>query len=462
MTHIPAVERYVTKNYASEKGLTAGESLLGAYLCGEWAQDRHLIKAEDFFLDHEKRLYVAMEQIAATGAIPDLMLLANSMRKDAYWTIEKLITLTEGAPVAQNLAEYARRVKAAKTAVQIIESTVTLVRALDVMEEPAEALKRHLVEMNALACGSPTGQDRIVDLSDALYEAIADLEARMQGTAVSRILTGWDPLDRDLPFSKQDLVILAGRPGMGKTSMTLNLIDAMMRRTDDIVGLVISLEMSTDQLLFKMLGAVAAVESNKFRNPTDMDSQDLDQVIAAARSLHEIAGRRLSFSERRRMKVEDIPIEIARMKAIKGRCDFVVIDYLGMLGTSGKSKDQYHKITAISGALKQIARSENVLVLCLAQLNRAAGREKRKPEMTDIRDSGAIEQDADAVLFVHHDGYYEEVKATNYGTTSTEPLDDRTFLCVRKNRHGEQQRFDIPFRYEKSIGRVRPLGDGEY
>jgi replicative DNA helicase len=143
----------------------------------------------------------------------------------------------------------------------------------------------------------------------------------------------------------------------------------------------------------------------------------------------------------------------------------MMIDYLGLIKPDGKTQDLYHKITAISGELKRLAREENILIICLAQLNRDTAKTKSKPEMKDLRDSGAIEQDADAIIFVHRENYHggEKIlqengsKSKNFASSLDQSLDQNTYLCIRKNRHGVEQRIDIPFAYIPEYGKMVPV-----
>src|SRR6185436_4016878 len=408
----PQSQRYLEEFYLrKDGGLTDGEAILGYFLSGNWKGEQELVSADDFEEPNERRLFDAMVRFQSQEASiqPDLVSLASVLRCDSHWTPQKLIWLTENAPLTQNMAHFARRLKNARTAIRIIESSVLLTAALKIDCDPSSALQRHLSDMNTLVTDSVDGKSGIVWLKDAIVSGLTMLEQMMTGHEVSRILTGWKNLDSELPLSRQDMVIIGGRPGMGKTSMVLNMLIQMFRTDRELIGLVVSLEMSTDQLVFKMLGSVGSVKMSLFRNAIDMSEEDMDRLIAAASELNEVAGERLAFSERKKFKVEDLATEISRVRLKAGRCDFVMIDYIGLINSKGK--DLYHKMSDISGRIKQIARSENVLMLCLSQLNRKAGQEKRKPEMTDLRDSGSIEQDADSIIFVHHDEYYGNEKA---------------------------------------------------
>jgi replicative DNA helicase len=208
--------------------------------------------------------------------------------------------------------------------------------------------------------------------------------------------------------------------------------------------------MSPEQLVEKMICFVGKVQSKKLRQFTNNISDDeFDRLSDTSRKLNEQLSTRISFNSRRRTFIEDIEVDIHRIKQEYGRCDFVMIDYIGLLEVKDKTqKDLYHKMSYISATLKRIARQEKVLVIALCQLNRLAGKEKRKPENTDLRDSGAIEQDADTIMFVHRDEYYGKEKVLG------QPQDDNTYLCLRKNRHGHIGRYDIPFTYYPPTGEM--------
>ncbi len=477
-------QRYIQKHYVKDptKEATSGEKLLGniiySAISGESASSVFdLVASEDFFLPHERRLFDLLKEMSELDGDESIGIITvlHKLHGDPYWNLQSLsrIALPEHnlLPIAQQLSPFAKDLRNKSAAVKIIESAEILLRTLgsNAQQDPTKYLEQHLNAMNEMILDSPTGKNEILMAEDLWPAWVERLENRINNEEGDnrRIKLGLDSFDDILPMSKTNFVILAGRPGVGKTSSLLFLVNQIIMANPESIGLILSLEQPVDEILEKRVASEAHLEVMTFKSPQDFSEAELDRLMAAVRTMNEREKTRLGYVDKATLKMSDIRQQVRRMKKAKGGLDWVAIDYLGLIKAEQNNKDAYHKITQISGDLKRLAREEDVLVISLCQLNRDSAKAQSKPEMKDLRDSGAIEQDADAIIFVHRANYYkgEEVlkeKGENKyqamkKESEQEPLDDHTYLCIRKNRHGAKQRVDIPFTFFPNTGKMVPI-----
>ncbi len=476
---------FIARHYLgkADQELTPGEVILGTIINeGETkSQEWRLIdkvNENDFPLPTEKRLYKTLKLLFEENGEDGISLLTVSLRlqidQDPYWKPSAIVRIAAPEmgflPAAHNMHVYIDAMRNICMAAKIIESSELLLMSLNQNPHanPLPTLDAHAEVVNELLLGSSKTKDEVIWSDEFWSDYIDDLEKRIDfpGGNGERIHIGIEVFDKVLPMSKGNLVILAGRPGVGKTSSLLFFIENITKANQDCIGLVISLEMSMREIGDKRLAAAGSVDVMKFKSPENLSEDDLDRVVAAIKQIQEREKDRLAYIDKSTFKISDIRREIRRIKKEKGKLDWLAIDYLGLIKYEGKAQDLYHKITAISGDLKRMAREENVLIISLAQLNRDSAKMNMKPEMKDLRDSGAIEQDADAIIFVHRDNYYkgEKILKEKGGHKTTNPfsgvgqeIDDMTYLCIRKNRHGIEQRMDIPFIYNSDYGRMSPV-----
>jgi replicative DNA helicase len=475
--------RFVAKHYVTKTAaeLTPGEVILGTIISEGESQQKDwrpidLVKEEDFPLPHEKRLFKALKQISEEDGDEAISILTVSLRlqndQDSYWTPSAIVRISAPEhgllPSTHNLFPYIQAIRNISMCAKIIESIDFLLMSLDrdCRNDPLPLLNAHSLIVSEMLLQSPKTKDALIWSEQFWTDYVDELEERIQNPLGhgDRLTLGLEAFDNVLPMSKSNLVILAGRPGVGKTSSLLFFIESIVKSNPKAIGLIISLEMSMKEIGDKRVASAGSVEVMKFKKPETFNDDDMDRVVAAIKDMQERENNRVAYIDKSTFKVSDIRREIKRIKKEKGAIDWAAIDYLGLIKHEGKQQDLYHKITAISGELKRLAREENILIICLAQLNRDTAKTKGKPEMKDLRDSGAIEQDADAIIFVHRENYHagekvlqEEGKFKNFAQNLSQPLDQNTYLCIRKNRHGVEQRIDIPFAYIPEYGKMAPV-----
>ena len=266
------------------------------------------------------------------------------------------------------------------------------------------------------ASGVVSGADAMVELSEIVNNA---------AETVPFLTTGYKALDRILGGGLMNgcLYILAARPGQGKTTLGASIAETVAKKGKTV--LFISLEMTRAQLAARRIAAHVGTVTATQVLTGQIEGSDMDAVTAA---MSELSRRKILFNRRSRVNVREI-----QFLARKNKADLVVIDYLGLI-QHGEGKTLYERITTTSNQLKQLTTTLNVPVLCLAQLNREIeGRSKGEPRLSDLRDSGAIEQDADVVMLLHR------LNVPDLRIDDPQPLD----LVIAKNRYGPQGKVSL-------------------
>ncbi|MBI1392059.1 MAG: replicative DNA helicase [Alphaproteobacteria bacterium] len=316
----------------------------------------------------------------------------------------------------------------------------------------------------------------------ALLEAVNVADAALKrGGGLSGVATGLSDLDNMMGgLHPSDLVILAGRPSMGKTSLAVNIAVNAARakmqaiaegRDDDETGAVVgffSLEMSADQIAMRILSEMAEVPSNEIRRGT-IDQAQFDRIYQKTRELDALP---LHIDDTGGLSIAQVAARARRLKRQKG-LDLIVVDYLQLLsGSSRKGDNRVQEITEISVGLKALAKELHVPVIALSQLSRQVeSREDKRPLLSDLRESGSIEQDADIVLFVYREEYYlkrSEPKGDGDDASMShakwlermEQVRGIAEVIIAKQRHGPIG--NVPLRFEESLTKFSDLDDGRY
>ncbi len=406
----------------------AGSLLLDA--CS-MAAIRPVVKATDFSSAPCAAIYRAVCRLIDAGATADPV----TIQKDAAAHGDELDTgylvqLMEITPTAANAAEYAALVHdaAIRRAVQYAAQTLTE-QALDETVSTAELLSDALEQIQRINSGT------VAAMVDSEQAALGFLDYRDQlecGKAAATVSTGFRKLDTLLGggMLKSGLYIMAARPGIGKTTAGLKIAD---RAAAHMPVLFVSLEMDIDQLTARRLADRSGIRIGKLLMDADLTEDERSKI---ARASAEIAQTQLHINRSPSASVEDISL-LARSIPDLG---LIVVDYLGLLTTKGKGS-LYERVTENSNALKRLARSLKIPILCLAQLNRQSEqRQDKTPTMGDLRDSGAIEQDADAVILLHRPAVYlpDDKKPKPWEGEDLE-------IAVAKNRHGQTGRVTMTF-----------------
>ncbi|MGL5089037.1 MAG: replicative DNA helicase [Cetobacterium sp.] len=398
-----------------------------------------IITSSDFYKMAHKIIFEVMQEVYNSGeSIDPIIVMDRLKRKDKFDAIggEAIFyEIIEEVPTAANILTYAKIIKEKSTlrklgdiGTKIVEMTYEGYEDVDTILDKAESMIFKVSE-------SKESKD-IISLKDVVTNEFGRLEHLLQNKGISTgISTGFKHFDEMTSgFHPSDLVILAARPSMGKTAFALNLaLNAAMKAGKGV--LVFSLEMSSSQLLQRLLAMEAGIGLQKIRNGF-LSEDDWGKLgIASGR----LANVEINIADVPNVNVLEIR-SIARRLKSAGKLDMIVIDYLQLIkGTSGKSDNRQQEISDISRSLKGIARELDIPIIALSQLSRAPEqRADRRPMLSDLRESGAIEQDADMVVFLYRDDYYND-DSEQKGITE---------VIIGKQRNGPVGTLNLKFFHE--------------
>ncbi|MGM9650722.1 MAG: replicative DNA helicase [Faecousia sp.] len=386
-----------------------------------------ILKPEDFYLRQNREIFETIYSMFNYSQVIDPVTVLNKMKEaglyDEAVTSKYLMQLMEITPTAANVKQYACIVRDKALLRQVSEAATeineTVYEGVGSAEDILEAAEKKIF---ALRKGN--GADALERISTVLVKLFDRLnELAQSDSEFPGEPTGLRDLDKRINgLNKSDLILIAARPGMGKTSMALNILSNVAKKTGKTVAFF-SLEMSREQLAMRLVSNESFVDNQKLVTGK-LNEEEWGKIGVAASALSQTD-----------IRVDDNPtITVAEMNALCRRLDnlgLVVIDYLQLMTSSGTGKNSDNRVQVVSDisrSLKIMAKELNVPVVCLSQLSRAnESRADKRPMLSDLRESGAIEQDADQVLFLYRDDYYNE--------NSEEK--NVAECIVAKNRHGE-------------------------
>ncbi len=408
--------------------MPAEQSLLGSILIDPAALNEvaDLLSAEDFYLTEHKQIYLAMHELFLTNSEIDVVTLIDMLVTKGIYDKsggeDYIRTLTEAVPDALNVKDYARIVKDKSILRQLIAVSGEISEAAYSEQESVAGILDHAENLIFhIAQGRDTKNFRhIREVLGDVYSHLHELNTNKEATQGTQ--TGFSALDRVLAgMGKSDLVLVGARPGMGKTSFALNVATNVAKQTKKTVC-IFSLEMSADQLVNRVLASEALVNSYSLRTG-ELSPEDWEHLAVAA---GELAGCDILIDDTSGQTVTAMKAKLRRVKNL----GLVVIDYLGLMQGDGHKDNRVQEVSEISRSLKIMAKELMVPVICCAQLSRGPeSRTDKKPMLSDLRDSGAIEQDADTVIFLYRSEYYKTDDTPGQDTSIAE-------IIIAKNRHG--------------------------
>lgn len=365
-----------------------------------------LLRSEDFYRPDHAQIYAAIMELYTTGNPIDLITIQDKLVQkgvlEQIGGISYIAELASSVPTSAHIKQYAKIVEEKATLRRLIKASNDIAAKSFDGEEPLDnimgfAEKQIFDILQNKKTEDFTGIDEIVLTSIEKIE-----EAHKSQGGITGIETGFIDLDhRTAGLQPSDLVLVAARPSMGKTAFALNIIQTAGIKNKKSVA-VFSLEMSKDQLVSRMLCAEAMVDSQKARTGA-LEKEDWDKL---AQSIPNIANSRIFIDDTAGINVMEMRAKCRRLKMEKG-LDLIMIDYLQLMSGTGDGASRQQEISDISRSLKALAREMNAPVIALSQLSRACEtRTDHRPMLSDLRESGAIEQDADVVMFLYRDEYY--------------------------------------------------------
>ncbi len=428
---------------ATEKGLPqnleAERSVLGAVLLDSASLSFvvPILREEDFFPDTHRRIFRAMLELFQHSAGIDVLTLKEEL--DRTGSIEKaggaayLSALFDAVPDVSNVEHYARIVKEKSTMRRLIHVGQKLVREGLAQEKNAEGLLGDAAgEIFDIAEGSVRGG--FTPIGQIVKHNLEILEdARNRQGMLSGLATGFTELDRMTSgLQLADLLVIAARPSVGKTSLALNIAQHIAFREGRSVGFF-SLEMSKEQIGFRVLCSEADVDAKKVRDGYASKEATVRLVTAQSK----IAGTNFFLDDSAALTVPEMRAKAQRLKREKG-LDVLFVDYLQLMAGHGRFDNRTQEVSQISRGLKLLAKELRVPILALSQLSRQPEQRKgelRKPQLADLRDSGSIEQDADVVIFLYREELYDR-------NTERKGIAD---VIIAKQRNGPTGDFPLVF-----------------
>ena len=471
------------KIHSLPHSVEAEEALLGAILSDNEVYNRILfdlpLKSLHFFVPVHGRIFEAAQKLINNGQIADPITLSQYFEKDpALIEIEgknHLKTLTESVDTITSTDHYAKLIydlSLRRDLIRLSKDIAIQASNPNIDEnafsqiEFAESSLFKLAETGEIDTGPKIFEDTIT-------ETIASAEAaHKRDGQLSGVATGLKAMDELLGgLHKSDLIIIAGRPSMGKTALATNI--AFSSTTNNLseeneAVLFCSLEMSSIQLTNRILAEQANIASDKIRRGQLNNNQFIDLVRAS----QSIANRKLYIDETPALSVPQLRTRARRLKRLNG-LKLIILDYLQLMSAINKSPNRVQEISEITQGLKSVAKELDVPIIALSQLSRAVEqREDKRPQLADLRESGTIEQDSDVVMFVYRQSYYEErsePKKTSLENDekfqnrylewqeNLEKVQNTADIIVAKQRHGPIG--NIKLHFEASITKFSDLAD---
>ncbi len=413
----------------------AEQAVLGAIIIDNSMFDNVLdyIKTADYFyVSLHKLIFTAMQEMMNIGQSIDFVTLLNKLKQNSGFEEATgktyLVDLVDNCPAPSNAGSYAKIVADKYKLRMLITASREIIDDATAAEDETSVLldsaEQRIYDIRSDS--EKGGLERIGSVLLQTFERLDSLN-READESVRPVSTGIGDLDRVITgLNRSDLIILAARPGMGKTSFALNIARNVACKSKKAVAFF-SLEMSKEQLASRLLSAEALVGGTKLRTGK-LSDEEWQRLVPASDVL-----------KNANLYIDDTPgITITEMKSRLRRLreiDLVVVDYLQLMSSTRRIESRVNEISEITRSLKIMAKELNVPVITLSQLSRASEqRPDHRPQLSDLRDSGSIEQDADIVLFLYREGYYDK----NSDDSAAPAVDMNSGECiVAKNRHGE-------------------------
>ncbi|APH07190.1 replicative DNA helicase [Bacillus weihaiensis] len=363
---------------------------------------------EDFYRAAHQKIYNAMLDLSDKGEPVDLVTVTTELADvnllEEIGGVSYLSDLANSVPTAANIEYYSKIVEEKSILRRLIRTATTIAQDGYSREDEVEVVLNE-AEKTIMEVAQRKNAGAFKNIKDVLVETYDNIELLHDNKGdVTGIPTGFTELDRmTAGFQRNDLIIVAARPSVGKTAFALNIAQNVATKTDENVA-IFSLEMGADQLVMRMLCAEGNIDAQRLRTGS-LTSDDWGKLTMAMGSL---SNSGIYIDDTPGIRVSEIRSKCRRLKQEAG-LGMILIDYLQLIQGSGRSDNRQQEVSEISRTLKELARELKVPVIALSQLSRGVEqRQDKRPMMSDIRESGSIEQDADIVAFLYRDDYYDK------------------------------------------------------
>jgi len=385
--------------------IDAEQSVLGSMFLTKKALQKalELLDGSEFYLDNHSKIFECMKNLEAKGSVVDLTTVADELNNRNWLKqvgdIEYLTEIIESVPSAANIDEYIKIVEDKAILRRLIdEATAIITNSYNTSNNISEVIEE--AEKKIFDVSKSLRSTEFKSIQDVLYKTQADLEKlAAQKGEITGIPTGFYELDKITSgFHPHELIIVAARPGMGKTAIALNLVTNIAINSKKTVALF-NMEMGAEQLANRMLSSVGQIDNAKLKTG-NLEHSDWKRVNEA---ISRLSNTKIFIDDTAGNTVGEIRSKCRKLATSPSGLDIVVIDYLTLIqGTSKNGANRQQEVADISRALKTMAMELNIPVIALSQLSRGIEkRDDKKPMLSDLRESGAIEQDADIVAFLH-------------------------------------------------------------
>ena len=439
--------------------LEAETAILGGMLIDRDAVTKaiEVLTETMFYREANRRLYRAMIRLFERGDVIDVITVSEELKKsdelESAGGFDYLGNLVDAVPTAANLEYHARIVRDKALLRRLVEQSTLIIR--DVYEQGAKSVDEILDEAEAriFQVAESHKREGFVWIKEILWSAFEHIERLQQSdTGITGVPSGFPDLDRmTTGMQKGDLVIVAARPSMGKTAWVMN-VAANAAITHNVPVAIFSLEMSSEQLVQRLLCAEGRIDAQKLRKGR-LSQEEHQRLAASAGHLNTAP---IWIDDQPGSNVLEIRAKSRRLQS-ELRSDgkdlgMIIIDYMQLMGSAGQFESRVQEVSQISRGLKGLARELDVPLIALSQLSRGPEqRTDKRPMLSDLRESGSIEQDADVVMFLYRPEYYASAE-------KKEELDGKAELIVSKQRNGPTG--VVPLFFQKAYTRFDSVAPG--
>ena len=423
------------------QNIEAEQAVLGAIFLNTdaLADAMEYVEADDFYKRSHQLLFQAMVDLNNDGEAIDVLTVQNYLttnnQLDDVGGVAYIAELATSVPTAANAGYYAKIVEEKSMLRRLISTATNIITQANNNDEDVPSLLDS-AERQIMDVSERRNRSGFREIKDVLNEALNDVDRlSQQSEDITGLPTGYREFDKMTAGLQPDnLIILAARPAVGKTAFALNIAQNVATTTDTSVA-IFSLEMSAESLVNRMLCAEGSINANHLRTG-QLDEGEWQNLIVAMGALSNTS---IFIDDTPGIKMAEIRAKCRRLAKEKGNLGLVVIDYLQLIEGSNKESRQ-QEVSEISRQLKKLAKELGVPILALSQLSRGVEqRQDKRPVLSDIRESGSIEQDADIVAFLYRDDYYERGESKSDDDEDDEPLNQdvgEVELIIEKNRAG--------------------------
>ena len=458
--------------------IDAEKSFLGALILqnDSWDEVSNIINSQDFYHSENRNIYDAICELLKHNKPADILTVKEQIIKisgDSDSIFPYLAEIVENTPIASNIETYAKHIRELSVYRQLIKTGMEITNSAYQKRntDVGELLDISEKKIFKIADQVLRNKQDVINVKDVIKDVVNKIHEMQETEGFKGLETGFTKLDEITSgFQNGDLIIIAGRPAMGKTSIAMNIAEHVSIH-NSIPIMIFSLEMSTEQLITRMISSFGRINSEKLRKG-DLKEADWQDFNHAVQSFEQST---ILIDETPSITPAEIRAKCRRIKRQYPNLGLIVIDYLQLMTVYGKSENRVQEISEISRSLKALAKELNIPVIAISQLNRGVEarmpkNKGRMPQMSDLRESGSIEQDADIICFVYRDEYYHgenyfnaeeigkaDLKIAKHRNGATESI-TLTFVkeytkfenYINKDYHADMSDTDIDASYENS------------